>query len=509
MNAHIRHIHGTALISLLILFAFSSLVRAQVTLPNVFSDHMVLQRNLENPIWGKASKGEKITVTIGDQTQRTISDKDGFWRVKLNPMTAGGPYILTVKGSNGEVRITDILIGEVWICSGQSNMEFALENIYNAEVEQAAANFPEIRLLSIPKTGRPELQDDVPATWTICSPESTGAFSAVGYLFGKNIHNTLGVPVGLINASWGGSPIEAFIPRNVQENCGECLPYLEKWDKKMTNYTDETFKQEQKEYQEWLAADKPGAKKWPPADQRIANKRPANIYNGMIHPLKGYGIKGVIWYQGEANIYDPDKYKISFPLMINTWRNLWQQGDFPFYWVQLADFELEQTLPNDSRWAELREAQTSTLSLPNTGQAVIIDLGEQRDIHPREKNTAASRLTRHALANAYGFELQAKSPQYVSMKKEGNAIILTFDNIDKGLYAFDVEEVKGFAIAGADKKYYWAEAKIIGKNQIEVMADKVKDPVAVRYGWADNPIVNLYDENGLPVTPFRTDDWSK
>jgi len=487
---------------LLIVNAFSG--KAAVKLNNIFSNHMVLQRNIENPVWGTADAREKITVDIAGQTHATIADKDGKWKVKLNPMQAGGPYNMTVTGKN-KLEVSDILVGEVWVCSGQSNMQFELSAMDNSEVEIASANCPQIRLLRVPQIGNPTPQSDIDADWKVCSPDNVADFSAVGYLFGKRIHEAVGVPVGLIHNSWGGTPIEAYIPRDVMDTCSVCADLLRRFDEKMKVYTDETLKQDLKEYDEWLAAGKPGGKKWPPVDQRTANKRPANLYNGMVHPIEGYGIRGAIWYQGEANASNPTLYRTLFPMMIKAWRDRWGQGDFPFYWVQLADFQSENPETQESNWAALREAQTNTLSHPNTGQAVIIDAGEGRDIHPRNKQSVANRLVRQALANDYGYKMVAGSPCYQAMEIQGRKIVVTFSNTDKGLYAFDTEEVKGFAIAGKDGKFVWAKATIVGKDKIEVYADEISAPVSVRYGWADNPVVNLYDRNGLPVTPFRTD----
>jgi len=483
--------------------------KAEVRLNNLFSNHMVLQRNIENPVWGTANKGEKVTVSIAGQNHSTQADKDGKWKIKLNPMEAGGPHTMIVNAKN-KIEITDILVGEVWICSGQSNMGFSLKGIYNAEVEIAAANYPHIRLLSPPRVAGPEPQSDIDATWVLCSPEFVEDFSAVGYLFGKNIHNALGVPIGLINATWGGTPIEAFVPRSAMDTVDVFRGSLKKSDKSVEAISEEQIKTERKEYDAWVKAGNTGTpdkNSWP-ALKEINNKnRPGNIYNTMIHPLVGYGIKGVIWYQGEANANrNPQLYSGMFPCLINSWRTLWKQGDFPFYWVQLANYKERKDQPEEATaWVTVREAQTKTLSLTNTGQAVTIDAGEGRDVHYRDKQTVAYRLARHALANDYGFKMVAASPLYKSMEVKGNKIEITFANIDKGLYAFEVEEVKGFAIAGKDGKFVWAKANIVAKNKVEVYADTISEPVSVRYGWADNPVVNLYDYNGLPVTPFRTD----
>ena len=490
-----------------LLFCASAL-KAEVSLPSIFSDHMVLQRNHENPVWGRADPGEKITVEFGGQKKTTVAAADGMWRVTLDPMPANAePQLLQVSGIKSQVSISDVLVGEVWFCSGQSNMGWVVNSSEHADLEIASANYPNIRLLRIPTVGAAELQSDFEGGWVKCSPETVGGFSAVGYFFGRRLHNTLGVPVGLVNNAWGGSPIEAWIPRDALDAAGSYEAMLSRWDKRYAEYSDEVLAREIAEFEAWEKAGRPGPKRWRPTDIRTGRHRPANIYNGMVHPTIGYGLKGVIWYQGESNLGDPYQYRSLFPLLITTLRERWGQGDFPFYWVQLADFSAEVPEPGDSNWAELREAQTMTLALPNTGEAVIIDIGEGRDIHPRDKQTAANRLVRHALANDYGYRMPSKSPRFKSMKIKGRKAVVTFDDVSSHLYAFDVEEVKGFAIAGTDKKFYWAEAKITGRDTVEIWSDQVDRPAAVRYGWANNPVVNLYNRNGLPVTPFRTDDW--
>jgi len=482
-------------------------LQADVSLPNIFGDHMVLQREQANPVWGKADAGEKVTVSIDGQSQSTVAATDGTWRIKLDPLTVGGPYELTVQGNN-TVTFKDVLVGEVWICSGQSNMQWPLKKSDHAELEITSANYPEIRLISVPQVGTQEAQDDFNGQWEACTPETAADFSAVGYLFGRRLHNTLGVPIGLIDNAWGGSAAEAWIPRETFEADGGYAELLAAWDAKVAAYTDEMHAAKIAEFEAWEAAGKPKPNKSMPRDIRVGQHRPGNLFNGVLNPTIGYGIRGVIWYQGESNAGRAYQYRDLFPLMITTWRELWQQGDFPFYWVQLADFQAEVDEPGDSNWAELREAQTMTLALPNTGEAVIIDAGEGRDIHPRDKQTVANRLARLALAKDYGYTMASDSPRYAAMETKDNAITLTFDHVSNaGLYAFDVQEPKGFAIAGEDKAFVWADAKIIGKNQVEVSSPSVLNPVAVRYGWATNPVVNLQDRNGLPVTPFRTDDW--
>jgi len=480
---------------------------ADVSLPHIFGDHMVLQRHQANPVWGHADPGEKITVTINGQSHSTVATPDGNWRVKLSSLPAGGPHELIIAGQN-TVTFTDVLVGEVWICSGQSNMVRPLSSADNADVEIVTANYPEIRLISVPNVASQAPLGDFAGKWETCSPQTVADFSAIGYLFGRRIHNAVGVPIGLIDNAWGGSAADAWVPRDVLEAEGDYRELLESWDKTTAAYPDEVHNAALEKFEAWQVAGKPGRTQRAPRDPRQSQQRPANLFNGVLHPTIGYGIRGVIWYQGEANAKRAYQYRDLFPLMISTWRDLWGQGDFPFYWVQLADFRAELAEPADSDWAELREAQTMTLSLPHSGQAVITDAGEGRDIHPHDKVTVANRLARLALGNDYGFDLATESPRYTGMKTAGDTITLTFDHVSQdGLYSFDVTDPIGFAIAGADKKFVWAEAKIIGKNQVQVSSPTVPNPVAVRYAWADYPVANLQDRNGLPVTPFRTDDW--
>lgn len=473
---------------------------------------MVLQREQANPVWGKADPGEKITVTIDGQSHSTVTDADGKWHVAIDPLKAGGPYELVVTGNN-EVRFKDVLAGEVWICSGQSNMEWNLIKTNNAQLEIISANYPQIRLISVPKIASQEPLDDFEGEWQLCSPSSVPYFSAVGYLFGRRIHNTLDVPVGLIDNAWGGSAAEAWIPRDVLDSDPRYAKLLQHWDKTASAYTDEIHEQKIAEHKAkvktWEENGKKGRKPRSPRDPRKSNNRPANIYNGVLNPTIGYGIRGVIWYQGESNASRAYQYRHLFPLMIETWREQWGQGDFPFYWAQLADFREESDVPRESAWAELREAQTMTLDvISNSGQAVIIDSGEGRDIHPRNKQAVANRLARWALAQDYGYDIEFQSPRYKSMEIDGNTITLTFDHVGKGgLYAFDIKQPIGFSIAGEDRQFVWADAKISGKNQVIVSSEEVANPVSVRYNWDNNPPGNLYDRNGLPVTPFRTDDW--
>lgn len=492
----------------LFLVFFSSHIYSQVILPQIFSDHMVLQQKQENLIWGKANPTEEITINFVNKRYETQADADGNWRVKLSAIPAGGPYKITIQGNN-KIELNDVLIGEVWLCSGQSNMEWSVKKSNHADIEIASAIYPEIRLLDFPSVGTSTPQFDIKGHWKKTTPVSVSDFSAICYFYGRRLHQTLKVPIGLISNAWGGSRIEAWIPRNALEETNQYEEMLTYWDYKAESFDRREYEKQLIEYSAWIKAGKPKDKTLErPRDVFSGRRRPANIFNGMINPIVGYGMRGVIWYQGESNAKRGYQYRTLFPLLINTWRDLWGQGDFPFYWLQLGDYKKEKTNPSEfSGWAELREAQTMTLSLPNTGQAVIFDIGEGRDIHPRNKQEAANRLVRHPLAKIYGVEMMTDSPIYKEMHIAENKIVISFDKVENTLYAFDSKAIKGFYIAGKDQRFVHAQARIITKNSIEVFSDKIAEPIAVRYGWEDNPVINLYDRNGLPVTSFRTDDW--
>lgn len=481
---------------------------ADVKLPSIVGEHMVLQQGQQNRIWGWADEDEKITVTIAEQSHSAVA-KDGAWTVTLEGLTMGGPYAMTIKGKN-EIQFKDVLVGEVWVCSGQSNMQWSVAQSFDEDLAIRTAKYPRIRLISVPRVGTQEPQNDFQGQWELCSPDTVGGFSAVGYYFGRTLHQTLDVPVGLIDNAWGGSACEAWIRRDLLE-ADECYkPLMERWAE-----TEKTFDYEKamanfkKRLAEWKEkGQEPARRPRPPRNPLVGQHRPANLYNGVLKPIIGYGIRGAIWYQGESNAGRAYQYRSLFPLMIQNWRDEWKQGDFPFYWVQLADFRDEQPEPKDSEWAELREAQTMTMSkLPNTGEAVIIDIGEGRDIHPRNKVDVGMRLARWALACDYGIDIAYRSPIYKSMETKESKIVITFDHVGKGLYTFDVRRPVGFTIAGEDKQFVWADAKLVGSDKVEVWSDDIEKPVAVRYAWADNPVCNLQNREGLPVTPFRTDDW--
>ena len=499
---------GIFFLTLILSLGSSSLLEAGLRLPALVGDHMVLQRDLANPIWGWADPGADVSVSIAGQTHATKADDQGRWKIVLQPMSGAQHALRMTLSSNGEVRVlSNIVIGEVWICSGQSNMQWSVSQSNDPDLEVASANYPNIRFISVPQTGTQEEQDDFKGRWELCTPETVGEFSGVGFFFGRQLHQTLGVPIGLIDNAWGGSAAEAWVPREVMEADARFSVVMDQWREIEANYDHE------KAMADWKvkADEAQAAGKTPPrapSDQLRGQHRPGNLWAGVLHPTIGYGIRGTVWYQGESNAGRAYQYDDLFSLMITEWRKAWGIGDFPFYWVQLADFMAEKPDPGDSSWAELREAQTNTLALPNTGQAVIYDLGEGRDIHPRNKQDVGKRLARIALARDYGMALEYQSPSYKSMEVKDGKATLTFENVGTaGLYTFDTQEAVGFAVAGEDKVWHWATGKLVGSDKVEVTSGEVPNPVAVRYAWADNPVANLRGRNGLPVVPFRTDDW--
>lgn len=498
--------------------AAPGLLRAELKLPAIVSDHMVLQQKQANPIWGWDDPGTRVTVSFAEQSKAAVAGADGRWEIKLDALPANAkPQVLTIEAKGKKRELQDVLVGEVWMCSGQSNMEWTVAKDWNGEPELAAANYPKMRLIRVPKTGTQELKTDFNGAWREVSAESTKDFSAVGYFFGRYVHQALGVPVGLIDNSWGGSAAEAWVRRESMEKDSRFAALVQRTVEsekyRQSPRAQEDFKAEVEKHK--VASEKAKAEGKPaprgpqsPEAWLTGNARIGNIFAGVVHPTLGYGMKGVIWYQGESNAGRAWEYAQLFPFMIEQWRKEWKQGDFPFYWVQLADFLAEEKEPGESAWAELRESQTKTLSLPNTGQAVITDLGEARDIHPRNKHDVAARLVRWALVKDYGFTMSYRSPEFKSLQIEGPKAVVSVDCFGSSLRTFDVDEVRGFAICGADRKWVWAKGKIVGKDKIEVSAAAVLKPVAVRYGWANNPVCNVMSQDGgLPLTPFRTDDF--
>lgn len=470
--------------------------RAEVTLPALFGDSMVLQCEMAVPVWGWADPGEEISVAFAGQNKQVKADEEGRWQVKLDPIEANREgAALTVMGKN-TLTIDDVLVGEVWVCSGQSNMEWPLTRAQNANQEIAAADHPMIRLFNVPghlTAATP--QEKGPGVWKVCSPKTAPGFSAVGYFFGRRIQAELDTPVGLIGSNWGGTRIEPW----TSLDGFRAVPEL-------------------KEIAEQVSATQASVAG---AKQEVAVKHtdPSTIYNAMIHPLAPYAMRGAIWYQGESNGQEGMSYYHKKRALIAGWRKLFNP-DLAFYWVQLANFRE----PNDNPaggdgWARIREAQRKALTIPHTGMAVITDIGEAGDIHPRNKQDVGYRLAQWALHQTYGDEDRTPSgPLYQSHSIDGSSIRLSFDHVGKGLMVGakqglepNVENSDGqlghFAIAGEDRQWHWADAVIDG-DTVVVSCDKVPNPVAVRYGYTTNPAgANLYNKDGLPASPFRTDDW--
>jgi sialate O-acetylesterase len=647
-----------------ILATLTSSTYAEVRVPAIIGDNMVLQADMKVRLWGSASPGERVTVSFDSKSAQTTADQQGHWQTFIGPFKAGGPFELTIKGSN-TLTFNNVMVGEVWICSGQSNMEWPLVNAKGGADVMAQANYPEIHLFTVQKSTAVSPLDDLKGHWIVTTPESVGQFSAVGYFFGREIYERLRIPVGLIHTSWGGTPAEAWtsydalaskpaltpitdryqeslksLPQRQQDyeralaqweekniyadpgNKGEALGYADfslkaaDWQKMNLPQYFETaglnidgavwFRKAIEVPEGWAGKDlvlnltaiddydttyfngtrvagvgketpdsygisrhytvpgslvhagrsviavrvfdsggnggfagagemslaPPGAKEnerinlagawdykvelglepkrpdWgsrPQAPGPNNQNSPSVLFNAMIAPLTPYAIRGAIWYQGESNADRAYQYRTLFPVMIRDWRRAWAEGDFPFYYVQLANWQPVKAEPDESEWAELREAQTMTLREPGTGMAVIIDIGDANDIHPRNKLDVGHRLAVWALAQTYHQTVEYSGPLYESYSTEGDRIRIRFKH-PAGLKTLDGKPPKSFAIAGADHNFYWADARIDGET-IVVSSSKVKKPVAVRYAWADNPAVNLYNGAGLPASPFRTDDW--
>lgn len=503
--------------ALLFLFlAVVSPLSAAVRLPSLFSDHMVLQRDAAVPVWGWADPGEEVTVRIAGQQQSAKADADGKWSTKLDTLTAIGPQTMIVKGRN-EITIRDVLIGEVWLASGQSNMGMKVKGVNNATDEIANAKFPEIRMFTVAAKAAETPQAECGGYWQVCSPETVASFSATAYFFGRDLHQNLKAPVGLINASWGGTPIQSWTSLEAQQSLPALAPMIESLRKR----TAVPFDEEQakvrhaKQMKVWenqrakakAAGERPPRPPKPILSPQTDPKSPANLYNGMIAPLAPYAIRGAIWYQGEGNAGGNAKlYTEQLPLLIRDWRKLWGQGDFHFISVQLPGYKDPTDDPGAaSGWALVREAFLKSRSLPNTGTAIVIDAGNASNVHPRDKQTVGKRLARWARANVYGEKIPSSGPLPAGHEINNDTIILKFTHTDGGLKSKDAE-LRGFAIAGEDRKWVWATARIEG-DQVIVSSPEVKAPVAVRYAWADNPLAPLINGAGLPASPFRTDDW--
>jgi len=462
----------------------------------LFVDNVVLQADAEVPVWGLAEPGEAVSVIASNEklkvapvTAKATADKDGKWTVKLPKQAAGTDYEVKIAGKN-EIVLKNVAFGDVWICSGQSNMEWSVNASGEAEKVKAGAKNPLVRLFTVKKrTAAKPLADQTDlthfSTWSECSPETVASFSAVGYHFGNAIQKELKTPIGLIHTSWGGTPAQSWT--SAEKLAGvESLKY----------YAEQTAK---------------AAEQFEKDKKALNPNSPASLYNAMIHPLLPFAIKGAIWYQGESNTGKAFEYRKLFPAMIEDWRAKWG-SEFPFYAVQLAPWNAGD--PDGVSYAELREAQLlTTKTLKNVGLAVITDAGDLFDIHPKDKGTVGQRLAKAALAGTYGKKIVGSGPLYKSVKFDGEKAIVSFDSIGGGLVVRNGPSgyspnnpVAGFTICGEDKYFYPAKAKIDGETVV-VSCEKVAKPIAVRFGWSNYPVVTLFNKEGLPASPFRTDDF--
>jgi len=517
------------IIPLAALMALSTTLLADVKISNVFSDNMVLQREMKVPVWGRADAGEKVTVEFNGQNVAATAGDDGRWKLELSPMKVSTtPMVMTVKGKN-TITIKNILIGDVWICSGQSNMGFTLEKDSLAAKEIPNSANPMIRMVLA------EWQSsDIPLetvkyrdSWTEVFPASAGHFTAVGYWFSKEIQKTTGVPIGLLAAYKGGSPASAWLSKeflNANEGAKEIW---EKYQEALKEFPakNEIYKKALKEWQEktkGLSVEERAKIKKPnppmgPTDPNHA----CGLFYGSVSPYIPFAIKGVLWYQGESEGCSPMKnalnYKTLFADLIRCWRKEWNRDDLPFLFVQLAPYRLMSPVPEDSPWSRIRDAQNEALKLPHTGMAVILDSGNEKDIHPTDKKPVGDRLAQWAKATIYGMDVVPAGPMFEKMEIKGDKAVVTFKYAGKGIEARDLtligghelkkEKLQGFAICGADKKFVWADAQITAPNQVTVSAAEVKTPVAVRYAWASFPLCNLYNKDGFPASSFRTDNF--
>jgi sialate O-acetylesterase len=495
-------------------------LHADVKLPALISDSMVLQQGVKANFWGTADPGEHISVSLNDQQADAITDSSGQWSVKLGPLKAGGPFPLTITGKN-KITLHDVLVGEVWVCSGQSNMAMTVgptmppyfTGVIDFQNEVHNANYPMLHLFTVQKTIASKPQHDVKGYWTAARPDSVNDFSAVGYFFGRELLKALNVPVGIVCASQGSTTAETWTSRGALEADPEFKSILDNEPKLLAPYP-KVFTDYEAKYAEWKKDAEESERKGNPIaaapsfpkDPRQSIDRPAVLFNGMIAPLTSYTIKGVIWYQGESNTERPMQYRKLFPALIRDWRRAWGQGDFPFLYVQLASWGIQYF---QLKFPELREAQTMALSLPNIGMAVTTDIGDGTDGHPKNKQDIGYRLALAARAIAYGQDVIYQGPTFDSMTIEGDTAHVHFKNATGGMSVknWPPGYRSGFEIAGEDRRFVEAQSVLDGET-FHVRSDLIKKPVAIRLNWKDQPWYHVYNHAGLPAVPFRTDNWT-
>ncbi len=493
------------------LFGSAQIACADASLNPLFTDHAVLQQGRAVPVWGRADNGEKVTVEFAGQKVSTVAS-NGSWKVQLKALKATSEgRVLKVHGKNA-LEISDVVVGEVWICSGQSNMEWPLSASFEPAADIAASENSNLRLFTVTKRRSPSPRTDLDHakhSWASASPAAVKSFSAVGYYFGHRLQPALGVPVGLIHTSWGGSPAEVWISSDV-------LKDNHVYSRDILDAALPSLRAHAEALKKWSEAKKRAEAKGEVFTQRSpgAPWYPAELYNGMLRPLMPYAIAGAIWYQGESNAGRAWQYRDLFGDMIRNWRKDWGQGDFPFLAVQLAPWDKSRkrsldeitAKPMESDWAELREAQDYVATTLNkVGVAVITDVGDKDDIHPTKKEPVGTRLALLAQGIAYGKSLEFRGPTYSSIAHVGSSLVLSFNHA-KGLKTMGQAAATGFAVAGEDRVWHWANAEVLG-NTVRLSSAEVQKPIAIRYGWSDFPVLNLFNAEGLPAAPFRTDNW--
>ncbi len=490
-----------------------------ISLAPVFGDHGVLQRGKPVPVWGTAAPSESVTVTFRGQTAATTAAADGSWKVSLGPLEASSEGADLVVAGRGTVTLHDVVVGDVWLCSGQSNMEFTVDDggftyhVDNAAVELKTADYPLIRQLKVKQTvAAAPARTVATGGWEPASPSTVGRFTAVGYFFARDIHRALGIPIGIIDSPWGGTPVESWMSDAARKATSVSASVDATWAKAKAEWPPERVAQYPAQKAAWEKAEQEATAKhtrnmlqWPqPPSTDDSPYLPGGLFNAMIAPLQPAAIRGMLWYQGEANVGRPGEYAELFTEMIRSWREGFGQGDLPFYFVQLANFGNEYETV-DRNWARLREAQVKALELPNTGMAVTIDIGDSLNIHPRNKQEVGRRLALIARANAYGIAPETSGPVFASATPEGKAIRVRFAHSGDELSAHG-GEVRSLEVAGSDRVFHPALGSLEADTLLASSPD-VAQPVAVRYAWTNAPVANLFGDNGLPVVPFRSDDW--
>ena len=488
----------------------------EVRLAAVFGDHAVLQRDQPLRVFGVAKPGEEVTVTLADRTAKGAAAPDGHWSVVLEALPAGGPHELVAQGATRAIAI-DVLVGEVWLCSGQSNMEMSVGGARDADTEAAAATLPSIRVFTTAHRGAGDPDADVRGAWVVTGPETVKAFSAVGYYFGRELHKALAIPIGLVVSCVGGTVAEAWTPGTAVEQEPALRPLADRWAAATKGFDrPAAAARHERAMRKWRAeveSDRRAGRTPPPEPQPVGDPRanfgcPGSLWNGMVAPLVPLAMRGVIWYQGESNAGRAEQYRVLFPTLIRAWRAAWAREDLPFHFVQLANFGRVEPSGGDSAWAELREAQALALrEIPRTGMAVAIDVGEPADIHPKNKQEVGRRLALWALARDYGrADVVCEGPTLKTQTVEEGRLVLTFANAGAGLSTSDGRDPVGFAVASAKGAFVPAKARIEG-DRVVVWTPRVPHPAAVRYAWADAPDgASLVGPTGLPAGPFRTDD---